>query len=291
MTVSHIISALSNYCCTYSQSSWLACLGLALLSVRSHLGQEEAEGCPCSDVLFSSMMQHQCTHGKRLQNTCTSPCCSRCRKLSLSMLHVVASQQICAQSTPCCLQSLAAGLHSHKADAPPAVSRASSAQLKPARQSPGPAQQAGDSQHLALHAAPHQQQQQQQEAGHQHARASLRRATEEAEQGLQQHAQEVQRQMQSMQGTFQEVCQSLQSLQAAFQHPQPSDQPQPQPAATHSRHKVCSPARAPVNSQMVLHCVTGYGLVHGASVQQVCLLLSLLLFIHTSCSADCNQNV
>ena len=176
-------------------------------------------------------MRHQ---GTCLQNIHMSPCCMWLQA-SKSELNPVLY----------CPQSLAEGLHEsrkHKADRP-AVSRASSAQLHPARQPPGQAQQASNSQRLAMQAAPHhhqqQQQQEEEEAGHQLARASLKRATQEAEQGLQQQSEEVQRQMQSMQGTFQEVCQSLQSLQAAFQQPQPSA------AAMHSRHKVCTPAPAP----------------------------------------------
>lgn len=60
----------------------------------------------------------------------------------------------------------------------------------------------------------------------QHDQPSLRAATQRAEQGLQQHGEQVQGQMHSMQDTLQAVCQSLQSLQAAFQQPPATAQTQ-----------------------------------------------------------------
>lgn len=139
------------------------------------------------------------------------------------------------------LQRLAEGLqspHLHKA-APTTLGRTTSSHLTAARPPPSQAQQASQGQQLApLQAAPQQQPGQQQ-----HERASLRRATQEAEQGLLQHSEKVQRQMQSMQETFQGVCLSLQSLQAVFQQPQQAITLQPQQVA-HSRHKVCSPTAA-----------------------------------------------
>ena len=66
----------------------------------------------------------------------------------------------------------------------------------------------------------------------QHDQPSLRATTHRAEQGLQQHGEQVQGQMHSMQATLQGVCQSLQSLQAAFQQP---------PATAQTQSKVSLP--------------------------------------------------
>ncbi len=60
----------------------------------------------------------------------------------------------------------------------------------------------------------------------QHDQPSLRAATQRAEQGLQQHGEQVQGQMHSMQDTLQGVCHSLRSLQAVFQQPPASAQTQ-----------------------------------------------------------------
>ncbi len=73
----------------------------------------------------------------------------------------------------------------------------------------------------------------------QHDQPSLRAATQRAEQGLQQHGEQVQGQMHSMQDTLQGVCQSLQSLQAAFQQP---------PATAQTQSKV----RLPISSENFL---------------------------------------
>ena len=106
------------------------------------------------------------------------------------------------------LQALAHGLSS---------SRSSKQQELPGSTAqPAPRQQPSGLSHTTDRLVPRQQ----------HDQPSLRAATQRAEQGLQQHGEQVQGQMHSMQDTLQGVCQSLQSLQAAFQQPPATAQKQ-----------------------------------------------------------------